>query len=74
MFTYKFNSGNVTSSSGSKVGNSDWKFETPQKGKYNINGDRITMNFGGSDVYLTIKRSKEGCITSLSNNSSVLTP
>jgi hypothetical protein len=69
MFTYKFNNGNVTLSSGSKVGNSDWKFETPQKGKYNIKGDRITMNFGGSDVYLTIKRSNEGCITSLSNNS-----
>ena len=51
----------------------EYKSGTTQEGTYDVQGDRITMNFGGSDVYLTINRSSDGCITSLSNDESEYT-
>ncbi len=69
MFTYEFQNENVTLSSGKKSGTGEWKFDNSQNGKYKLEGDRIIMNFGGNDVYMTINRSSGGCISSISNNS-----
>jgi hypothetical protein len=71
LFTYKFSNGKVSLMNTSRTGiGAEYKSGTTQEGTYDVQDDRITMNFGGYDVYLNINRSSDGCISSLSNDES----
>jgi hypothetical protein len=66
---YKFSGNNVELMAISKTGNQDYKsVSSPQEGSFKVDGEKVIVNFGGSDVTLNINRSSEGCIESLSND------
>ena len=65
---YKFSGSNVKLMSTSKTGSQDYKPGLSQEGSFKADGDKVIMNFGGSDVILNISRDSDGCIKSLSND------
>jgi len=52
----------------SKTGSQEYKSNGSQEGSFKVDGDKVIMNFGGSDVILNINRSSDECIKSLSND------
>ncbi len=64
---YEFKGNTVTMMSVSKIGSGDYKPGVTQRGNFKVDGDRVVANFGGSDVMLSINRSSDGCINSISN-------
>ena len=72
LFTYDFNDGEVRLLNTSRTGiGADYKSGNTQTGTYEVKGEEVVMNFGGSDVILVINRDANGCISSLSNEDSI---
>ena len=65
--SYEFSGNKVTLLSMSQVGGGEYKKDNRQEGVYSIQGDIITINFGGTDVKLNIERESNGCIIFLTN-------
>ncbi len=68
LTTYEFDGNSVKLMSMSKYGKQEYKSDGTQNGKFNVDGDKVVMNFGGSDVTLIINRNSDGCVISLSND------
>jgi hypothetical protein len=65
--SYKFSGSSVSLLAMTKIGSDEFKKTSSQEGSYSIDGDKVKINFGGSDVYLDLNKSSEGCIEALSN-------
>ena len=65
--SYKFSGSSVSLLAMSKIGSGEFKKTSSQEGSYSIDGDKVKLNFGGSNVYLDLSKSTEGCIEAISN-------
>ena len=65
--SYKFSGSSVSLLAMTKIGSDEFKKTSSQEGSYSIEGDRVKLNFGGSNVYLDLSKSTEGCIDAISN-------